>query len=302
MQRGQVYERREQEEPMRRGMEYERNPSRRYLEDDECRAYRCPCAVEIVRPEIFSTKRNNATMNNLWTLETDVEDFTVDEIKIKVDQVFHTLCISGKRPIHRRREENCRNVFKRVVPLPENVDIRQLNTVMTVEGKLLLTAPFCYNIRDETISTTRIPITLKDNVNYLPNMTLDELKTQSPVSQFLRLLKSFTFPGVMSADCVKDEITSGYKLTMDFDTVGFRPQEIQVTFMEKERRFIVNAKHEVAGVGNNVFRHEFLLPEYLNADQMQYRVLNNGILRIQMPCEYHQAKETNKGIKLIRRQ
>jgi HSP20 family molecular chaperone IbpA len=295
MQRGQVYERREQDEPIRRCADYLKNP--RLLEEGE-RAYCCPSSLEIVRLEDFLTKRNNALNNNLWTLETDVEDFNDDEIKIKIDPIFYTLSIIAKRPIVRRRDENCRNILKRVVPLPENVNIHQLNTVMTMEGKLLLTAPFCYN--DET-STSRIPIILKDNINNLPSITLDELKTHSPVSQFLRLLKSFTFPGVMSADCVKDEISGGNKLIMDFDTVGFRQQEIQVTFLEKERRLTINAKHELVFVGKNVFRQEFLLPEYLNADQMQYRVLNNGILRIQMPCEC-QIKETNKRIKFIRRQ
>lgn len=271
-QQGQNKMERGQQGFVRRNSEYRNYP--RYTEEDT--QFYCPCPIGGVRqPETRNVDNKN------WTMEIDVNDFTPEEIKTKIDPVFHTVTITGKRLVNRRREDICPNTFKRVLPLPENIDITQLKCVVTTEGNMVLRAPFV-NSRNE--HETEIPITFKEN-STLDNLTLEDLKTKIPVAQYLRLLKSFTFPGTTDAQCMRDEITGGFKIMIDLDTVGYRSHEVTVQFQERERRLAIVAKHEMITLGCNMFRREFIVPDYINMNQMQWRLLNNGILRIEMPCE-----------------
>jgi HSP20 family molecular chaperone IbpA len=309
MERGQVYQR-EQQLQNRRFNKYQKVP-RIFDEDTTCNKVSLP--IEMTRPRNMET-----TNRNMWTWETNVEDFTPEEINIKVDPENNTLTLTGERQVIRRRgdvvdeptnvfnrvdreynpstptgqrqsirrrgdlDDEPTNVLKRVVSLPENVDVNNMKTIMTKEGKLILLSPYLTTIRGNETEPCNIPITLEKDTNL-------------PVSEYLRLLKNI--PNTICVECVKDETTGEWKLLIDLDTVGFRPEDIRVHFNDEERCLTVRAEHEVVGLGKDVFHHELVLPEYIKEKELKWRILNNGVLRIEMPCEREAIRE--KGIQNV---
>jgi hypothetical protein len=98
-----------------------------------------------------------------------------------------------------------------------------------------------------------------------------------------------------------------WKLFFDINAVGFRREHIQVFFQEKERILVVDMRHDTTmqqkspavttptsagGAGNQSgvnasvqhVREEIILPEWLSGREMRYRLMDTGVLRVQMPC------------------
>jgi len=244
-----------------------------------------PCTVKVTRPCTHSVgeicpgnpdfvKKSicviplesgvNVTGNKLWQMPIQLENVTEPElIHVKVHPIFRIIKIAGKSGV-------TGNVyFKRVLPLPENIDINQLKSVISPEGILLLKAPFLINKPFEGEGCT--------NFNERNPISLPE---------YLRLLKTVTLSrGTPNqVECVKDTTTGGWKIILNMDTLGFDPKNVQVLFHGKGRRLAVIGKRHLPGFGSNVFQREFHVPEYLDVNQMQWRVMNNGLVRIEMPC------------------
>jgi len=238
-----------------------------------------------------------------WTFVSDVHQFLPEEVTVKVDPVYHTLIITAKRISQpwKGEQEKCLKM-KRVIPLPEYVKPEELRVKFTPRGELIVKAPF--HQREDTMMPQErkqrggeitLPIFYKDVIGkrqqeqLLPNGQVDMNKCS--VQRYLRLLKNSSFPNTLSTKCVRDESTGKWKIFFDINTVGFRREEVQVHFQEKERLLIVEAKHELRteasqlqGISFKTLRREFILPEFVDGKQMRYRVMNTGVLRIQLPC------------------
>jgi len=253
----------------------------------------CPGKPEFVKKPICVIPIEtgvNVTENKLWQMPIQLENVTEPErIHVKVDPIFRTLQITGKPTV------TGKNVaFKRVLPLPENIDINQLKSVLTPEGILMFNAPFMVNNPLEQEGRFNAP---RATVNEMtPRITdpqwtgmtqNEECNTDLPLPEYLRLLKTVTLShGTQNqVECVKDTTTGAWKIILNMDTLGFDPKNIQVLFHGKGRRLAVIGKRHLPGFGSNVFQREFHVPEYLDVNQMQWRVMNNGLVRIEMPCQ-----------------
>jgi len=230
----------------------------------------CQCEPEFTKKTFSEPISPIVKDSNMWQLPIQLENVTEPEnIQIQVDPVFRTVKITGKR-----QSFGDNVVLKQVIPLPENIDINQLKSVFkTQQGILLLTAPFLINQEQEgCVSDHCVKINEKDNTLSLP--------------EYLHLLKTVTLAHGKKSDveCLKDTATGEWKIRIHLDTLGYQPENMQVLFHGKGRRLSVIGKRQVTGFGSNVFNREFLVPQYLDVDQLQWRVMNNGLVRIELPC------------------
>jgi len=248
---------------------------------------------EVCQKPEFTGKTCFDTDSEIWQLPIQLENVTEPEnIQTQVDPIFRTLKITGKLQYPSGRQV----VFERLFPLPENIDINQLKSVFKTQhgqGILLLKAPYLIKNQSEEEGCFTIPcIRLNaDKQVTLPKWNKEavyEEKKKSMLSlpEYLCLLKTVTLAhGKKShVECMKDTATGAWKLHIQLDTFGYEPENLQVLFHGKGRRLSVIGKRQLTGFGNNVFHSEFLVPEYLDVDQLQWRVMNNGLLRIELPC------------------
>jgi len=229
----------------------------------------------------------NVTGNKLWQMPIQLENVTEPEqIHVKVHLIFRTLQISRKPTVTdfitgtRKTGKVGANVFfKRILPLPENIDLNQLKWVISSEGILHLEAPFLIDNSWEREGCCSAPC---------PGMTLQEqCNTDLSLLRYLRLLKTVTLShgAENHVECVKDSTIGAWTIHLNMDTLGYEPRNYQVLFHGKGRRLAVIGKRHLPGFGSNVFQREFHVPEYLDVNQMQWRVMNNGLVRIEMPCQ-----------------
>ena len=73
--------------------------------------------------------------NGKFTVEVDIQDFDLEDIDIKVEGA--SLILTGKRE---GRGGNLRQFAQRI-PLPASINVSQLGTELTSEGRLLISAP-----------------------------------------------------------------------------------------------------------------------------------------------------------------
>jgi hypothetical protein len=267
-------------------------------------------SMELMEPEYERRERRERRESRedrnprKWTFVVDMPRFRPEETKVKVDTVFHTLIITAKRVSQpwQGEQEKCMKM-KRVIPLPESIRLEELRVKFTPRGELIVKAPYHRRSDEMTMPLQRhqrggeitLPVFYKDvtgkrrQEELLPSGQVDTNKCS--VQRYLRLLKNSSFPNTLSTECVRDENTGKWKIIFEINTVGFRREEVQVHFQEKERLLIVEAKHELRteknqlpGISVKTLRREFILPEFLDGKQMRYRVMNTGVLRIQLPC------------------
>ena len=73
--------------------------------------------------------------NGQFTVEVDIQDFDLEDIDIKVEGDF--MLLNGKRE---GRGGNFRQ-FAQKIPLPASIDVTQLGSELTSEGRILISAP-----------------------------------------------------------------------------------------------------------------------------------------------------------------
>ena len=70
----------------------------------------------------------------------------------------------------------------------------------------------------------------------------------------------------------------------DFDVSGFRPEEITVKTQDNQLEVV--ARHEERSPGREVsreFKRTFTIPEGIHPDELQGRLVNDGLLRVEAP-------------------
>jgi HSP20 family molecular chaperone IbpA len=316
-------------------------------------------------PSTTSTNKHGGK----WTKTVDLHGFRADEVKVKVNPVYHNLEIVAKRqtnPWHQPQVAQKSNKFTRILNLPENIDMSQLSVNLNIEsGKLMVKAPFqgredllskeqCHRQQEPPENTTciNVPVMWKSDLASpfsatrcclvgCPSQQQQSSAQVSPsdlskctVEEYLRLLKlsasvggtyqptsssgsSGTLPccctvnKFLATEIVPDEKSQPgaggkWKLFFDINAVGFRREEIQVFFQEKERILVVEMRHDTtmkqkssvtapsvaggagtqSGVSASVkhVREEIMLPEWLSGKEMRFRLMDTGVLRVQMPC------------------
>jgi len=233
-----------------------------------------------------------------WYNVMYIKECRPEAIQIVVDPIYHTITVNGKR----------------VIPLPRNVNVAELRVKVTPRGELLFKAP-CYSRFVDTTDfkcfekfTIPVIFSQKARSQKYQQRQQRQQRQQKYFQRFIvpqyfqrffqqpeyfHVFKSTTTeePKFVESRCERDETTGKFMVVFEVNTVGFRREEIQVRFVEEKHLLLVKAMHqlqrretELKGIAPKTLLREFILPEWLEGSEMRYRVLKNGLLRIEVPC------------------
>jgi len=167
---------------------------------------------------------------------------------------------------------------RRTVQVPENVDRNQLDVQFTREGALLLQAPYQYT--GTTQSEALVP----------HNQEMRALEND------MWGLANQSFPGMIEPHFVQGE-DGTTKLNLDFNLAGYKPEEITVS---QEGDYVnVEAKHESNSEQGSSYKHYkriFNLPKNVDTSQLSSRLLRDGHLRLEAPCNVNNQPKQQEAL------
>jgi hypothetical protein len=297
--------------------------------------------------------RKRSRANDKWMKTFSIQGFQAADIRVQVDGIQYTLQITAKRPNPTRLQgapRQASNKLKRVLPLPRNIDLQRLRVQMETEAEeLVVRAPFvggennatsvgkCQPQRKtDSLACITIPVmwknvasrksTKKDcfspcsgqgNTSTRTGSTRNNVNKCQPHN--LKPSQSCS-PNNLETEVVQDEVTGKWKLLLSFNAIGFRQEEVRVTFEEKERVLVVemerdaspkgsehppetadassqNRQHHPLMIALKHAREEIILPQWLDGSQLHYHVMENDALRIEIPClrepTWHKIKQAS---------
>jgi HSP20 family molecular chaperone IbpA len=209
-----------------------------------------------------------------WTATVRLAGYKPDEVNVE------RVADNAKVKIHARRQEaEDFSEIRRTIEVPDTVDRTKLEVDLTREGILVVKAPYLQ----------REPSSTLDNFNpwsMMPRRDWSSLTDEMRDLQnnMLQLYQQ-SFPGSMAPNFVKaaDGTT---QLRVNFNLSGYKPDEITVS--QEGNQVSVEAKHEQKteqGLSMKHFKRVFTLPKNVKVGEMTSKLLSDGQLRLEAPCE-----------------
>jgi HSP20 family molecular chaperone IbpA len=197
--------------------------------------------------------------------------------------------------VHARHQEAGNNDFtevRRTVQVPDTVDRSRLEVDFTREGILVVKAPYKEQPQISPQIRGGCGFAGFNPCSMMPWADWSDLNEEMRhLHNELLQLHQQSFPGSMASNFVQGEDGST-QLHLDFNMQGFKPEEIHVT--QEGNSVVVEAKQENTteqGSSLKHFKRMFTLPQNVKLDAMTSKLMPNGRLRLEAPCERKEQQQ-----------
>jgi hypothetical protein len=190
---------------------------------------------------------------------------------------------------------NTISALKRIIRVPEFVNIKQINVqVLTDKKVILIKAPYM-------CTPTSVEQRLFESCRYsdVVNEEMDIFKMDKQEQQLMeyepmvyKLLKHLrrNIPRHIVPRCVRDVETGMWKIQLDVSHTGFHPEELRVVVNEMEKCLLIKAQREHTFTKDlenimfpRTFSHELAIPSWFNMKKINWFKLTPSTLRIELP-------------------
>jgi HSP20 family molecular chaperone IbpA len=221
------------------------------------------------RRRLYSPSQSNKT----WTATLRLTGYKPEEVKVERGDDNATVKVHAQQGSGDDYSE-----IKKTIHVPDNVDREHVDVDLSRESVLVVRAPYKQNNESSRQLMTFDPFAgwTLGNIN-------EELRT---LRENMIQLTEQSFPGSMFPTFVQsdDGVT---RLNMDFDLRGYKPEEITVSHVGEN--VTVEARHDQQHKdGSSSFKHfkqVFTLPKNVKGEELQSKLMSDGHLRLQAPCE-----------------
>ncbi|KAH1011315.1 hypothetical protein HUJ04_000716 [Dendroctonus ponderosae] len=232
----------------------------------------------------------------------DVQQFSPEELTIKITGE-NVLTVEGKHEEKEDQHGSIQRHFVRRYVLPSSYDISKIESKMSSDGVLIITAP---SIAAKQVEHKTIPITQTEK----PALLLDDqprVSRRDLVSQFLPEETLHALNSVLNHLPKLEKDTS---ITVDhdhfqakIDVQQFKPEEISVK-LNNDNTITVEGKHEEKqdehGFVSRHFVRRYKLPEDCDFKKLKSALSSDGVLSISAPKKPEQKQVEYKHIPIIR--
>jgi len=219
-----------------------------------------------------------------WQKYVNLQKYNKDEVNISVSDD------KSKIIIHARHNDNeDYHELKKTIDVPKNVQKDKLETKLTHNRFLVVTAPYIQQHANDRV---------------LANIFSDPFHSWGfPLSSEMKRLESEvnklvkkSFPKSLCPQYVKDDC-GNHILQLDFHVLkGFAPEEINVTMDEKSKRITIEASHDQKDDHGSSYKHvkrEFDLPSSVCLEEIKTKLMDDGVLRLEAPCSFTDKDDEN---------
>jgi hypothetical protein len=187
---------------------------------------------------------------------------------------------------------NTISALKRIIRVPEFVNIKQINVQVLTDKKLILIkAPYLTNVEESLFESRRYADVVNEDMDLL-NMDRQEqqMEYEPTIYKVLKHLRK-TIPRHIVPRCVRDVETGLWKIQLDVTHTGFRPEELCVVVNEVEKCLFIKAQREQTLTKDlelmmmfpKTFSHELAIPNLFNMKKINWFKLTPSTLRIELP-------------------
>jgi len=223
-----------------------------------------------------------------WSITVRLTGYKPDEVKVERAEDNATVKIHA-----RHQEEGGSEDFseiRRTIQVPDTVDRSKVEVDFTREGILVVKAPYLHRQQQQQ----QLQVAQAPRGGFNP-------WSMSPWSHWTEEMRALhndmlqlsqqSFPGSMRSNFVKNADGST-QLQLDFDMSGYKPEEIHVA--QEKNAVIVEAKQETKteqGSSLKHFKRVFTLPPNIQVHEMTSKLLQDGHLRLEAPCELKETQQ-----------
>lgn len=236
-------------------------------------------------------------LTKFWVFQFPLLGFREEDVTFKMDNNKHTVFITAKRT----DKPECHQEVNTTVQLPMNIDMTKLKINWFVNG-LIMKAPYT-----TPMNATEVGCRLLDEERSWKSnrarLSLDVVPPEIKILlEHMMEMRKCTSSLPMFLELVRDPITQCLMLQIDFKMRAFTTEELKVTHKKQNRTLLIEGKHEVKC--QNIchtfmeIREEFMMPEMVNLDKMQSKMLPNCVFRVTMPVILKNQDTLTKGIEV----
>ncbi|KAK4872768.1 hypothetical protein RN001_014797 [Aquatica leii] len=231
-----------------------------------------------------------------FQVKMDVKHFTPEEITVKTTDE-NMLIVEAKHKSENEKGSISRHYIRQFL-LPEGHDIKKVETKLSGNGMLTITAP---NKVQQAIQDRTIPVTHRKEIEKMSLLPIIFRDIERPLRMLERQMQmaeeAFPYldrnnPSEFQLCNRHDFVTQDKeKFQVKMDVKHFTPEEITVKTTD-ENMLIVEAKHESENEKGSISRHyirQFLLPEGHDIKKVETKLSGNGMLTITAPNKVQPA-------------
>ncbi|XP_018566154.2 major egg antigen-like [Anoplophora glabripennis] len=270
---------------------------------------RCPAGY--VRNWLDEARDVGSTVSfdkDKFQANVDVQQFKPEEISVKVTG-DNTVTIEGKHEEKQDEHGSISRHFVRRYVLPQNCDINQVQSKLSSDGVLTITAPKVNE--DKSIQQKEIPIIRTGEPLKKVEQKKEEQKNECEQSKQHRYIHLIPLcPAGYIRNWIDEVGDVGSTVNFDknkfqanVDIQQFKPEEISVK-ITGDNTVTIEGKHEEKqdehGYISRHFVRRYVLPQNCDINQVQSKLSSDGVLTITAPKVDEDKSIQQREIPIIR--
>jgi HSP20 family molecular chaperone IbpA len=223
-----------------------------------------------------------------WVASVRLPQFKKEDISIEFGENNSTVNIHAKHD----QGDGQYDEVKRIIKVPDTVKRSDIKTELTKDGILLIKAPYIQQQNFTNLMPWGFDSVMP--VEDWGELTKEMEKMRNELNQ-LTQDSTLHGSGSMLPRVIRDK-DGKHKMSLSFDLHGYKPEEVQIS--QNKDRVTVEANHKDEtehGFVSKHYKREFKLPENVKVDELQSRLLQNGQLELEAPCQFNDEVKQIQG-------